>query len=92
MRVEVRLLQELYFEAGRRHRLIVELPEDATVSDLLSRLPEAVRKRVLEAPGRLRWPAVVLVNGRRIDFLEGLETRLHDGDVVVVSPRALFVV
>ncbi|MET1127751.1 MAG: MoaD/ThiS family protein [Thermoproteota archaeon] len=40
----------------------------------------------------MRYPVEVAVNGRRVDFLEGLNTRLRDGDRVLFSPRALFVV
>ncbi len=91
MRVEVRFLQELIKVAGT-HRLYLELPEGSTVRDLLEKLPEEVRRIVLDESGNVRWPAEIAVNGRRIEFLDGLDTRLRDGDVVVVSPRALFVV
>lgn len=92
MKVEVRLLQE-FLEMAGWHRRVFELPEGATVRDLLNMLPESVRERLLERGGdSIKWPAAVLVNGRRIEFLDGLNTRLKDGDVVVVSPRALFVV
>jgi len=91
LRVVVLFVQEFIRAAGS-HRVEVELPEGSTVRDLLERLPGSVRGRVLAEDGNIRWPAMVLVNGRRVEFLEGLDTRLRDGDVVLVSPRALFVV
>ena len=91
IRVRVLFLQEFYQLAGT-HEAVYELPEGATVRDLLERLPGPVRERLLEPGGGIRHPASVLVNGRRIEFLRGLDTRLRDGDTVHVSPRALFVV
>ena len=91
IRVRVRFIQEFYQLAGA-HEVVVELPEGATVRDVLDRIPRAVRERLLDERGGIRYPAEVAVNGRRIEFLDGLDTRLRDGDVVLVSPRALFVV
>ena len=91
MKVKVRFLQELYQLAGK-HEIEYELPEGSTVRELLEILPENVKKTILDEKGEVRYPAEIAVNGRRIEFLEGLNTKLNDGDVVVVSPRALFVV
>ncbi|MCE4625481.1 MAG: MoaD/ThiS family protein [Desulfurococcales archaeon] len=91
MKVKVRFLQELYQIVGK-HEVEYELDDSATVEDLLKILPEKVKEIVLDERGGIRYPAEVAVNGRRIEFLDGLKTRLNDGDVVVVSPRALFVV
>jgi len=91
MRVKVVLLQELIKIAGG-HTLELELPEGATVRDLLRVLPESVRREIMDENGGLKYPVEVMVNGRRIDFLEGLDTPLKDGDTVHISPRALFVV
>ena len=92
LRVTVLFVQELIRLAGG-HRVVYELPEGSRVVDLLERLPEDVKKLVYDPAKReLRWPAMVLVNGRRIEFLQGLDSPLRDGDVVLVSPRALFVV
>ncbi len=90
MKVTVVFLQEFIREAGT-HRMVVELEEGARVRDLLERLPRSIRERVVDEEGRVRWPAEIAVNGRRIEFLDGLDTVLRDGDTVIVSPRALFV-
>ncbi len=91
MKIRVLLVQEFYQALGR-HEIVVEVPEGARVRDLLARLPEPVRSSVLTPKGELKHPAMVSVNGRRIEFLQGLDTPLSDGDEVLVSPRALFVV
>ncbi len=96
VRVKAVFLQEFYREMGR-FEVEVELPEGATVRDLIDYIDERVkpgfRRLVLDDEGRgLRYPVEVAVNGRRVDFLDGLETRLGEGDRVVFSPRALFVV
>ncbi|MEB3844638.1 MAG: MoaD/ThiS family protein [Desulfurococcales archaeon] len=91
MRVKVRYLQEYYFAVGRFEE-DYDLPGNATVRDLLARIPGQVRKDLLDSKGNLKPPADILVNGRSIRLLEGLDTRLHDGDLVVISPRPLFVV
>lgn len=91
-RVKVLLVQEYYQIVGK-HVLEIELPgEEATVRDVIGKLPEAVRERLLDENGEIRYPAMVAVNGRRIEFLAGLDTKVRKGDTILVSPRALFVV
>jgi len=93
LRVTAVFIQEFYRLAGR-FQLELEVPEGATVRDLIVVLDSIIpgfRERVMEGDS-LRYPVEVAVNGRRIDFLKGLETRLRDGDKVLFSPRALFVV
>ncbi len=91
MKVEVYFLQEFIRLAGT-HKMTLELPDGSKIRDVLQRLPDPVRKALLDEKGEIRWPAEVAVNGRRIEFLDGLDTMLKDGDRVIVSPRALFVV
>ncbi len=92
VRVKVRLVQEFY-QYMKKHEIEIELPgETATIAEVLEKLPGEIRERLLDDKGRIKPPAEVAVNGRRIEFLQGLETRVKEGDVVLVSPRALFVV
>jgi len=94
VRVRCVFIQEFYELIGSPY-CEAELPEGATVRDLIdyidSRVKRGFREAVLEE-GRLRWPVEVAVDGRRIDFLDGLDTKLRDGARVLFSPRALFVV
>ncbi len=91
MKVTVILVQEFY-TLTRKHRIVYDLPEGSTIRDLIDRLPEVIREKVIDENGDIRHPVEIAVNGRRIEFLNGLDTRLNDGDEVLVSPRALFVV
>ena len=96
IRVTAVFIQEFY-EAVRKPSVSVELPEGARVRDLIEAIDRNVlpgfKKMVLDDEGKgLRHPVEVAINGRRIDFLEGLDTVLRDGDRVLFSPRALFVV
>ncbi len=74
----------------------VKLPRGSTVRDLINyidwEIKSGFKNRVLDEKGEIRYPVEIAVNGRRVEFLKGLNTELHDGDRVVFSPRALFVV
>lgn len=93
MKVTCVFLQEFIKMAGA-HKIAVELGEAATVRDLVEKLDREVapgiKEKLLEGD-QVKWPAEIAVNGRRIGFLQGLETRLREGDQVILSPRALFV-
>ncbi|MEB3780073.1 MAG: MoaD/ThiS family protein [Desulfurococcales archaeon] len=96
MRVQALFIQEFYKMAGR-FQIDVDIPEGSTVLDLIEVLDRefirGFKKAVLEDNGeKVRWPVEIAVNGRRIDFLQGLHTKLNEGDKVLFSPRALFVV
>ncbi|MCE4618071.1 MAG: MoaD/ThiS family protein [Desulfurococcales archaeon] len=91
-KVKVAFIQEFYQLAGK-HQIEIEIPgEEATVRDVLDKIPDAVKERLFDEKGEIRYPAEVAVNGRRIDFLDGLDTKVKDGDLILVSPRALFVI
>jgi len=95
LKVKAVFLQEFYQLIGR-FEVEAELPEGATVRDLIdyidSKVKPSFKSRIIDERGDVRYPVEIAVNGRRIDFLEGLNTRLKDGDRVTFSPRALFVV
>lgn len=63
------------------------LPEGALVKDLImeleSRFGFEMRSRT---SGELDPNIKILVNGREIIYLDGMETRLKDGDVVAFIP------
>lgn len=70
----------------------------ALIEALSLRFGPAFRDQVIEVPGRLRddvtghavirHDVTVLVNGRNIHFLAGLDTSLRPGDEVVFIPPA----
>ena len=95
IRITAAFLQEFYEEMGR-YQMDLEIPEGSTVRDLIEIIDREVKpgfkSMVLDERGEVRYPREIAVNGRRIDFLDGLDTKLKDGDRVVFSPRVLFVV
>ncbi len=88
MRVKVYLYATLRDRAGGLRRLELDLPDEASVRDLIARLEEAAPGITGELvdDGRVREGYKVMVNGRDVDFLEGLDTRLGDGDEVHIFP------
>ena len=69
----------------------IELPEGSTVEDLLAYMSETWGDQL---SGRLFDPdgggvlhyVRIMVNGQTIQFLEGLETLLAEGDEVLILP------
>ncbi|MEM3113562.1 MAG: ubiquitin-like small modifier protein 1 [Nitrososphaerota archaeon] len=71
-------------------RIMIELSDHATVKDLLDalsrRFGERFNREVLETDGTLKKTVKVFVNGRDIEFINGLSTELDEGDEVVLIP------
>lgn len=69
----------------------VKVPDGVTVRKLIDILTERyvkLREELLDEKGDLRPMYNILVNGRAIEWLSGLETQLKDGDEVVFIPPA----
>lgn len=71
----------------------IDLPEGATIRELLTRMVErwgdALSPHLFKEGTEELFPHIVLmVNGRTIQFLKGMETELHEGDVVLLFPPA----
>ncbi len=88
--VEVKLLG-VFRQFSGRTRVLVKLEEPATVIKVVQKLSEAFSsefRRALVDP-ELEDPrpnALVLVNGKEISVLHGLETEVEDGDEIVLVP------
>lgn len=92
MRVKVQSILELARILGGRE-LEVSLPERARVADLLSLMRkwwgEDLAARLFEGGSVRPAPGIrILVNGQAVQFLEGLETVLTEGDEVLLLPMA----
>ncbi len=74
-------------DVGLNH---INYPEVGTVGDLISQFVakygKKIRKSFIDSHGNLEDHAIILVNGRNHLFLEGLNTKLKDGDEIVLSP------
>ena len=88
MAVTIKFIGALRHASGAS--TIVVNCEDCSVKDLICRItetsPELKLNLVAEEPKDLRPNALVLVNGREISVLNGLQTGLKDGDEVVFVP------
>ena len=89
MRVEVRSILKLKEALGGDRS--IEVPEGTTVEGLLVTLlearGEALSPHLFDPKTNLLLPYVrIMVNGRTIRFLNGLETRLSEGDDVLLLP------
>jgi len=69
----------------------IELPNGSTVEDFLKYLRERwgdeLSVRIFHPKGVRLLPYVrVMVNGQTIEFLDGMETQLKEGDEVLILP------
>jgi molybdopterin synthase sulfur carrier subunit len=66
----------------------VEIPADLApdietlVEVLVSRFGLPLKNELLTGSGELRRDINILVNGRNIEFISGVKTKLNDGDTV----------
>ncbi|MDH7593191.1 MAG: MoaD/ThiS family protein [Methanomicrobiales archaeon] len=89
MRVKVRLFAILREYLPKE--LEMELEGGATVREVLNRLfgmAPALRSELTGEAGVLKEYVIILKNGRNIDFLEGPETVLEEGDAIGIFPPA----
>ena len=86
MRIIVKTFATLREAFGGRGVLYLDLPDGSTIKDLLKALRGCGSVDELDELVEGRSGVKVLVNGREITYLAGLETRLRDGDVVAFIP------
>ncbi|WP_054857598.1 MoaD/ThiS family protein [Vulcanisaeta sp. JCM 16159] len=91
MKVQVKFLASLY-DITKVLKTELNIPDNATVKDLIQFIDNSVSpnfsKIILDDDGKLKDQYVILVNGRSIDFLNGLSTKLSNGDEIVFLPPA----
>ena len=91
LKVTVDYLGSIKQTLGLKQAEQVELEEDASVSDLLSLLAQKYgdpfKKAVYEPKGLDLKPHHILsVNGLLLNQLNGIETKLKDGDHIILMP------
>ncbi|HDD43121.1 MAG TPA: MoaD/ThiS family protein [Nitrososphaeria archaeon] len=87
MKITVKSFATIREAFGGRGVLWIELPEGSSIRDLINALEKNYRPKIdLSRVGEENSNIKVLVNGREITYLDGLETRLRDGDVVAFIP------
>ena len=89
IRVEVNYFSNVRAITGE-YGAALELPDPSRVSDLLrevaARYGELLREYLFTDEGGLNSHVVVILNGRGVGILEGLDTPLKDGDRVAILP------
>jgi len=90
MKVTIHTILNLKKIIGAR-QLDVELADGASVNDLLSlmktRWGEALSSDLFDPETGCVIPHVrIMVDGRQIEFLNGVDTPLQDGDEVLILP------
>lgn len=92
MKVSVRFFASLRELVGKKVELLeFSDSEEITVEKGLKRLNDLYGKDFVEyvfdrKTGEIRGYLTLLVNGRSITILNGLETKLMDGDVLAILP------
>ena len=56
------------------------------INQFMKEYGKKLRKSFVDPSGNLESHVVILVNGRNYLFLDGLNTKLKDGDQIVLSP------
>jgi len=56
------------------------------INQFMNEYGKRLRKSFVDPSGNLESHIVILVNGRNYLFLDGLNTKLMDGDQIVISP------
>ncbi len=92
MKVSVRFFAALRELVGKKEEsLTFRDDEEATVEKVLKRLTKLYDKDFSEyvfngETGEIRSYLMLLVNGRSITALDGLRTKIGDGDVLAILP------
>ena len=59
---------------------------DDVIKQFINKYGKKIRKSFIDSHGNLETHVVILVNGRNYMFLEELNTKLKDGDQIIISP------
>lgn len=89
MAVTVKLVGALRHMSGK-NQLNIGHQQAMTLMDLIATIskeaPELKPNLISQQPDEPKANALILVNGREISVLNGLETKLNDGDEIVFVP------
>lgn len=90
MVVTVKFIGALRHISGKP-KITIEFQADYTIKDVIQKLIQdtpQINSSIVDqqADGTMKTNALILVNDREISVLDGLETKLSDGDEVVFVP------
>ena len=89
MRVKVRIFGEISRIYGDRH--ILEIEEGSNISSVIKRIQENTKITSSDYMGE--WPIgspdlTIIVNGKNVDLIDGLGTKVHNNDDIVITTYA----
>ena len=90
MLVRVRFFGDLSRYIDKRW-MVVEVPQGSLLLDLIFNIANKVNSTVLDKlmeKNEVRSGIRILVNGRNINYLNKLNTKLSDGDLITIMPIA----
>ena len=90
LRIRIRLFALFREMAGGKKELEIEINKDpATIMDVIEALGEKINKELSQMILE-KWQKfsslIILLNGRNIRMLKGLETNVNDGDEIAIFP------
>lgn len=85
MKIKVKVFFTLREKLGWKEK-IIEMPSGSTIKDLIEVFPRINNE--IERYRSIGHSMIIMVNGRHIEFLNGYDTVLQDGDEVSFFPPA----
>jgi molybdopterin synthase sulfur carrier subunit len=85
-KVTVRMFTSLRALTGTKETEVAATDVKELIDILAGRFGDQFRQMLLESDGSLKTHFHVLVNGRHVRLLDGLATRLSNGDIVAIFP------
>ncbi len=82
-KIKIHIFTTLIEKLGWKQK-IIEFKHQPTLEEVIDKIPEL--KKALEEYEEKGIPAIIMVNGRRIEFLNGYKTFLQNGDEVSIFP------
>ena len=88
MNVSVKFFAQLRDLTVKKTKMQFDLDEGATISHLLEELylDSKIKKHMLDENHQINSDITILLNGREIKFLEGMDTILNSGDEISIFP------
>ncbi|MFX0054600.1 MAG: ubiquitin-like small modifier protein 1 [Promethearchaeota archaeon] len=88
MKVTVKFYATLRDLIGKKEPIDVELEKGATISKLLDELylDSGIKETMIAEDQKVKPDITILINGREIKFLNGIETKLSSGDEISIFP------
>ncbi len=92
VKIKVRFILDYYKYIGK-FELNLDIPDKFTLIDLIDYIDKNIKKGFKEKllnENSIKYPNMILINGRRAEFFENLNTKLNENDQIIFSPLAYF--